>query len=160
MKSKQHTAAVQFGSCNHTTLPDCFFEWEAAVKSGATQPSCTDPECSGVVPQGTAARKPRKWCQASAIKDKKCQEKERKRAKRKFQPFNESEKGRLLDKEKITEELQELFTEKASNSVFVLTQTKQKSPQPERPILPVDLRNATKGGLTADDLDPNTVILF
>ena len=92
--------------------------------------------------------------------DIKCQEKERKRAKRKFQPFNESEKGRLLDKEKITEELQELFTEKASNSVFVLTQTKQKSPQPERPILPVDLGNATKGGLTADDLDPNTVILF
>ena len=109
-----------------------------------------------MVPQGTAARKPRKWCEASAIKDKKCQENERKRAKRKFQPFNESEKGRLLDKEKITEEPQELFTEKATNSVFVLMQTKQKSPQPVRPILPVDLRNAAKGCLTADDLHPNS----
>ena len=43
----------------------------------------------------------------------------------------------MLDKEKITEELQDLFTEKASNSVIVLTQTKRKPPQPEKPILPV-----------------------
>ena len=119
VKLKQHIAAVQFGACNH--IARLLFWVEAAVKSGATQPSCTEPECSWVVPQGTAARKPRKWCEASAIKDKYGQKvsrkwkEERKRAKCEFQPFNESEKGRLLDKEKITEEPQELFTEKASN---------------------------------------------
>ena len=101
---------------------------KAAVKSGATRP-CTEVECSWVIPQGTAARKRR---ETSAIKDKYGQKvsrkrkEEGKRAKRDFQPFNESEKERLLEKEQITEELQELFTEKASNRVFVLTQTKQK----------------------------------
>ena len=150
------------GSCNH--IAGLLFRVEAAVKSGATRPSCTEVECSWVIPQGTAARKPRKWCETSAIKDKYGQKvlrkrkEERKRAKRDFQPFSESEKERLVDKEKITEELQELFTEKTSNSVFVLTQTKRKPPQPEKPILPVPVTNAAKGCLTAADILRQTEI--
>ena len=113
VKSKQHIAAVQLDCLvPATTSPDCFFVWiEAAVKSGANRPSCTEVECSWVIPQGTAASKPRKWCETSAIKDKYGQKvsrerkEERNRAKRDFQPFNESEKERLLEKEQITEEL-------------------------------------------------------
>ena len=97
------------GSCNH--IAELLFRVEAAVKSGATRPSCTETECSGVILQGTAARKPRKGCETSAVQDKyghkvsRKRKQERKPAKRDFQPFNESEKERLLDKEKITEEL-------------------------------------------------------
>ena len=124
------------GSCNH--IARLLFRVEAAVTSGATRPSCTEVECSWVIPKGTAARKPRKWCETSAIKDiygqtvSRKRKEGRKRTKHDFQPFTGSEKERLLDKEKITEELQVLFTEKASNSVFVLTQTKLKPPQSEK----------------------------
>ena len=58
------------------------------------------------------------------------------RSKQEFQPFSVERSDTLLDSGTITNELNNMFLEKAGDSVFVLTRLKKKPALPTKPAMP------------------------
>ena len=79
------------------------------------------------VSRGAVLRKPGQWRDSYAGKDTYGQKMSRqakvdaKRSKQEFQPFCAQHSDKLLDSDAITNELNNMFLEKAGGSVFVLT---------------------------------------
>lgn len=144
------------GCCNH--IAGVLFRIECAVRTGATEKTCTEKACQWVTPGRGVPRKPRKWRDVMVMKHKyggKTSTDERRKrieGRRSFQPFHAEDEEKLQDGDQIRSRLTTVMAKVAPQSVFVLTETKQKPSKPPAPNLPPTPTMVAEKASSVDEL--------